>query len=102
MSCALDSLQLTGACCRGGLVEGHCCIVPSEHAASSRTVDDDTWTEMRNFKKSLITMARAQARPPARRRSPRGCSRIEIKRRGNNNFTLTPNSNWLQLKQLTS
>ena len=48
--------------CREGLVEGHCCIVPSAHVASSRTVDDDTWTEMRNFKKSLILMARAQAR----------------------------------------
>ena len=44
-------------------MEGHCCIVPAEHAASSRSVDDDTWTEMRNFKKSLIMMFRAQAWP---------------------------------------
>ena len=43
-------------------MEGHCCIVPSEHIASCRTADSDTWTEMRNFKKSLVMMFRSQAR----------------------------------------
>ena len=40
-------------------------IIPSEHAASSRTVDEATWTEMRNFKKSLILMFRAQVQAAA-------------------------------------
>ena len=42
-------------------MEGHTLIVPSEHTASARSTDEATWTEMRNFKKSLIMMFRAQA-----------------------------------------
>ena len=46
-------------------MEGHTLIIPSEHATSSRTVDEATWTEMRNFKKSLILMFRAQVQAAA-------------------------------------
>ncbi|CAA6662838.1 unnamed protein product [Spirodela intermedia] len=38
------------------LVQGHCCILPLQHEASTRTVDDNVWEEMRNFKKCLIMM----------------------------------------------
>ncbi|GAB4814505.1 hypothetical protein N2152v2_001551 [Parachlorella kessleri] len=41
---------------RGRLVPGHCCIIPTEHVASSRQVDEAVWTELRNFKKCLIQM----------------------------------------------
>jgi hypothetical protein len=41
---------------RGRLVPGHCQIVPTEHAASTRGVDEAAWTEVRNFKKCLIRM----------------------------------------------
>ncbi|KAK9823428.1 hypothetical protein WJX72_002672 [[Myrmecia] bisecta] len=47
---------------RGRLVPGHCCIVPSEHVASSRLVDEHVWTEMRNFKKCLLQMFMAQGK----------------------------------------
>ncbi len=39
---------------------GHCLIVPSEHVASARQVDDHAWTELRNFKKCLLQMFAAQ------------------------------------------
>jgi len=48
---------------RGRLAEGHCIIVPAEHASSSRQVDEDVFTELRNFKKCLIRMFMAQAKP---------------------------------------
>ena len=47
---------------RGSLGEGHCLIVPSEHVASTRQVDEAVWTELRNFKKCLLQMAMAQVR----------------------------------------
>lgn len=46
-------IQIT---CRGALAEGHVCIVPAEHVASGRRTDEATWTELRNFKKSLLQM----------------------------------------------
>ncbi|XP_078437161.1 cwfJ-like family protein [Wolffia australiana] len=38
------------------LVQGHCCILPLQHEASTRALDDNVWQEMRNFKKCLIMM----------------------------------------------
>ncbi|RDX63717.1 CWF19-like protein 2, partial [Mucuna pruriens] len=38
------------------VVPGHCCILPIQHEAATRTVDDNVWTEIRNFKKCLIMM----------------------------------------------
>ncbi|KAL1342900.1 uncharacterized protein [Arachis hypogaea] len=35
---------------------GHCCILPIQHESATRTVDDNVWTEIRNFKKCLIMM----------------------------------------------
>jgi hypothetical protein len=55
---------------RGGLAEGHCCLVPAEHVPSCRQVDEDVWTELRNFKKCLLQMFMAQARPPEPGRAP--------------------------------
>ena len=46
--------------CRGRLVPGHSVIVPTEHVASTRQVDEQIWTEMRNFKKCLLQMHMAQ------------------------------------------
>lgn len=46
--------------CRGRLVEGHSIIVPTEHVASTRQVDDHIWTELRNFKKCVLQMHMAQ------------------------------------------
>jgi len=45
---------------RGRLVPGHCQIVPAEHVASTRSTDESTWTEIRNFKKCLLQMFTAQ------------------------------------------
>ena len=45
---------------RGRLVAGHCCIIPIEHLASSRIADENTWDEMRNFKKCLLQMFASQ------------------------------------------
>lgn len=41
---------------RQSVVPGHCCILPMQHEASSRTLDDNVWGEIRNFKKCLIMM----------------------------------------------
>lgn len=41
---------------RGRLVPGHCLIVPAEHTPSTRQVDEQVWSELRNFKKCLIQM----------------------------------------------
>ncbi|KAF8021840.1 hypothetical protein BT93_G2091 [Corymbia citriodora subsp. variegata] len=38
------------------VVPGHCCIVTMQHESSTRTVDDNVWEEIRNFKKCLIMM----------------------------------------------
>lgn len=38
----------------GSLVAGHCLILPREHEICSRLFDDDTFQEMRNFKKCLL------------------------------------------------
>ena len=41
---------------RKPLVNGHCYIVPMQHEGATRNVDDDTWEELRNFKKCLVKM----------------------------------------------
>ncbi|CAN1279650.1 CWF19-like protein 2 [Linum perenne] len=41
---------------RKPVVPGHCCILPLQHESSTRTVDDNVWEEIRNFKKCLIMM----------------------------------------------
>ncbi|EEF35967.1 nucleic acid binding protein, putative [Ricinus communis] len=38
------------------VVPGHCCILPMQHDSSTRTVDNNVWEEIRNFKKCLIMM----------------------------------------------
>lgn len=38
------------------VVPGHCCILTMQHESSTRTVDDNVWDEIRNFKKCLIMM----------------------------------------------
>lgn len=38
------------------VVPGHCCILPIHHESATRTVDDNVWGEIRNFKKCLIMM----------------------------------------------
>ncbi|WFD33044.1 Pre-mRNA-splicing factor cwf19 [Malassezia sp. CBS 17886] len=45
---------------REGLAEGHCWIVPMQHHVSSLDVDENGWTEIRNFMKCLIRMAAAR------------------------------------------
>ncbi|CBI26380.3 uncharacterized protein LOC100264750 [Vitis vinifera] len=38
------------------VVPGHCCILPMQHESSTRTLDNNVWDEIRNFKKCLIMM----------------------------------------------
>ncbi|KAL1535735.1 CWF19-like protein 2 isoform X5 [Salvia divinorum] len=38
------------------VVPGHCCILTLQHESSTRTVDNNVWDEIRNFKKCLIMM----------------------------------------------
>ncbi|KAJ0034051.1 hypothetical protein Pint_24660 [Pistacia integerrima] len=38
------------------VVPGHCCILTMQHESSTRTVDNNVWDEIRNFKKCLIMM----------------------------------------------
>eukprot|EP00252_Welwitschia_mirabilis_P013838 TRINITY_DN3053_c0_g1_i1.p1 TRINITY_DN3053_c0_g1~~TRINITY_DN3053_c0_g1_i1.p1 ORF type:complete len:554 (-),score=128.70 TRINITY_DN3053_c0_g1_i1:112-1773(-) len=38
------------------VVPGHCCILPMQHEASTRNLDDSEWEEVRNFKKCLLKM----------------------------------------------
>ncbi|XVF38371.1 hypothetical protein REPUB_Repub20aG0095700 [Reevesia pubescens] len=38
------------------VVPGHCCILPMQHEAAARTIDNNVWDEIRNFKKCLIMM----------------------------------------------
>ena len=42
------------------MVPGHCLIAPTEHVLTTLDCDDDEWTEIRNFQKSLIRMFDAQ------------------------------------------
>ncbi|XP_073278643.1 uncharacterized protein [Primulina huaijiensis] len=44
------------------IVAGHCYIVTLQHESSTRTVDDNVWDEIRNFKKCLIMMFSKQER----------------------------------------
>ena len=46
----------------GRLVPGHCVIAPIAHCRSSRACDEQTWEEMRNFKKCLTKMFAAQGK----------------------------------------
>ncbi|KAJ0780823.1 putative cwf19-like protein [Helianthus annuus] len=38
------------------VVAGHCCILPMQHELATRSVDDNVWDEIRNFKKCLLMM----------------------------------------------
>ncbi|KAL2463538.1 CwfJ-like family protein [Forsythia ovata] len=38
------------------VIPGHCCISTLQHEPSTRSVDDNVWAEIRNFKKCLIMM----------------------------------------------
>ncbi|GMI69904.1 hypothetical protein like AT1G56290 [Hibiscus trionum] len=38
------------------VVPGHCCILPMQHELATRTIDNNAWDEIRNFKKCLIMM----------------------------------------------
>ncbi|KAL4590336.1 hypothetical protein LXL04_003265 [Taraxacum kok-saghyz] len=38
------------------LVPGHCYILPMQHELATRSVDDNVWDEIRNFKKCLLMM----------------------------------------------
>ncbi|KAF8660676.1 hypothetical protein HU200_057502 [Digitaria exilis] len=38
------------------VVPGHCIILPLQHESSTRTVDQNVWGEIRNFKKCLLKM----------------------------------------------
>ena len=44
----------------GRLVPGHCVIAPINHCRSSRACDEQTWEEIRNFKKCLTRMFASQ------------------------------------------
>lgn len=58
-----QTLQISArGCYRGSLAVGHVCIVPAEHVASARRTDEAVWTELRNFKKSLLQMFMQQVR----------------------------------------
>ncbi|XP_022851473.1 CWF19-like protein 2 [Olea europaea var. sylvestris] len=42
------------------VVPGHCCILTLQHESCTRSVDDNVWDEIRNFKKCLIMMFKNQ------------------------------------------
>ncbi|OVA07564.1 Cwf19-like protein [Macleaya cordata] len=44
------------------VVQGHCCILPMQHESATRSVDNNVWDEIRNFKKCLIKMFAKQER----------------------------------------
>ncbi|KAI9088608.1 hypothetical protein K1719_029722 [Acacia pycnantha] len=44
------------------VVPGHCCILPIQHESATRSVDEDVWIEVRNFKKCLIMMFAKQGK----------------------------------------
>lgn len=60
LTLALGNYAYLALPARGRLVPGHCQIVPAEHVCSTREVDENTWTEIRNFKKCLLSMFAAQ------------------------------------------
>ncbi|KAJ3673337.1 hypothetical protein LUZ60_006711 [Juncus effusus] len=41
---------------RQPVVPGHCLILPLQHEAATRNIDNNVWEEIRNFKKCLIQM----------------------------------------------
>ncbi|XP_042380872.1 CWF19-like protein 2 isoform X2 [Zingiber officinale] len=45
---------------RQPIVEGHCCILPMQHEAATRSVDINVGDEIRNFKKCLVKMFASQ------------------------------------------
>eukprot|EP00958_Prasinococcus_capsulatus_P014641 scaffold1540_cov359-Prasinococcus_capsulatus_cf.AAC.6 len=47
---------------KGHLVDGHCYIVPAEHTTGTRTLEEEAWQEVRNFKKCLMAMAQAEGK----------------------------------------
>ncbi|KAL1924358.1 uncharacterized protein VTP21DRAFT_7393 [Calcarisporiella thermophila] len=44
------------------LVDGHCWIVPIQHALTTVELDQDVWDEIRNFKKCLLRMFASEER----------------------------------------
>lgn len=44
------------------LVKGHCRIVPFEHVSSTLECEEEEWTEIKNFKKTLMQMFAEQDR----------------------------------------
>ncbi|XP_009616950.1 uncharacterized protein [Nicotiana tomentosiformis] len=38
------------------IVPGHCCILTIQHESATRSLDDNVWEEIRNFKKCLVMM----------------------------------------------
>ncbi|QCE08526.1 hypothetical protein DEO72_LG9g3555 [Vigna unguiculata] len=44
------------------VVPGHCCILPIQHESATRTVHEDVWTEIQNFKKCLVMMFAKQGK----------------------------------------
>ncbi|XP_023748903.1 uncharacterized protein LOC111897182 [Lactuca sativa] len=44
------------------VVPGHCYILPMQHELATRSVDDNVWDEIRNFKKCLVMMFAKQER----------------------------------------
>eukprot|EP00268_Persea_americana_P048125 TRINITY_DN5054_c0_g1_i1.p1 TRINITY_DN5054_c0_g1~~TRINITY_DN5054_c0_g1_i1.p1 ORF type:complete len:446 (+),score=103.41 TRINITY_DN5054_c0_g1_i1:1348-2685(+) len=44
------------------VVQGHCCILTLQHESATRSVDNNVWEEIRNFKKCLIMMFGKQDR----------------------------------------
>ncbi|XP_074565290.1 uncharacterized protein LOC141821821 isoform X1 [Curcuma longa] len=45
---------------RQPIVEGHCCILPMQHEAATRSADRNVCDEIRNFKKCLVKMFASQ------------------------------------------
>lgn len=45
-----------------GLQEGHCLIIPSQHISCCTQVDEDTWSEINEFRKALTRMFAAQGK----------------------------------------
>ncbi|XP_027940422.1 CWF19-like protein 2 [Vigna unguiculata] len=44
------------------VVPGHCCILPIQHESATRTVHENVWTEIKNFKKCLVMMFAKQGK----------------------------------------
>ncbi|KAL8254917.1 hypothetical protein R6Q59_033138 [Mikania micrantha] len=44
------------------VIPGHCCILPMQHDLATRSVDDNVWDEIRNFKKCLLMMFAKQGK----------------------------------------